>query len=472
VAARGRSLAPDNAEVVTAWIVEALTAGDLAEAGRAVVTLSPAATDESAYAQRVLGELARQREDFARAKTHFENAVRLEGALGVNEVPLGLVLLHSTDRAIRARGIALLEKWAPDAEWGTTAIRTLLDYATANDDGPGMHRWADALLTRADRTNADIPMALRSLAHAHPVRYQEVLAALQRDHSVSPEAATKLMAWLNEIGRSSDVVIWMRTLPQDAMKRPPLAVLGAEALRATADWDGLHAWIDDANWGASSEFLRWLYALELAHHRGDAPLEAQYRRSLENYTQLNAARALFAATTLFGWGRDDAAESLGWIAAEQDGGDVTIQALGTLARFYQVNKDADGQFRVFRRWHTLQPQDRNVANNLAYFAALTRREERLAEQLARENLRLDPQNTTYAATLGFVLLARQQAAAAKDILAPFASLAAESPALNFAWGLTLAHNGQHREAQAFLARIDLTDLAEPERVLVKAALDH
>jgi Flp pilus assembly protein TadD len=165
----------------------------------------------------------------------------------------------------------------------------------------------------------------------------------------------------------------------------------------------------------------------------------------------------------------DEAEVLWWAAADQ-GGPNAIQALGTLARYYQVRRDAEGQYRAFRQLHFAHPQDADVSNNLVYFAALTGHDGSLAERLAAENLARDPQNLTYLATRAFVLFMDGRASDALALLKPRAAEVEKSPALAFAYGLALAGTGNKAEARALLGKNLQATLATREADLIKTAL--
>ena len=98
--------------------------------------------DKSAQAQRLLGELDRRKVRLTAAKKHFEAALRLDGPIANNEVPLGIILLNATDPAERKHGLDLLAKWTTDREWGAVALRLLLQDALANNDRPALRQWA------------------------------------------------------------------------------------------------------------------------------------------------------------------------------------------------------------------------------------------------------------------------------------------------------------------------------------------
>jgi len=464
-------LAPGNSPLLIAWAAEALRADLVAEAGQALDQVPPVDLEKSPDAQRLLGELARREALFDDAKKHFENALLIDGPVAIDEVPLAVILLNAKDAAERGRGLKLLEKWTTDREWGAVVLRTLLGDAQTQGDLDAMAKWAEALRNNASFTNGDMPDYLATLARANPSRFAEVLTSMEKDHSVNPEAATRLLSWLNQIGRSEEAMRWAKTLPQDALRRPPLTLAVAEALRKTADWSALQAWTQGENWGTEGEFLRWAYGMQAARELNNETQAAELWKTLYSHAQLNGVHALFAASTLYSWGRETDAEALWWRAAEQEG-TTAIEALGSLARHYQVRRDADGQYRVFRRLHLLRPSDPSVGNNFSFFAALTGHEQRIAEQIARENFKQQPQNPIYVATLAFNLFMQGHATESLALLTPLAGKNDHSPAFSFVHGLALAGTGKKTEARALLDKIPVNTLTTREVEVIQTALGN
>jgi len=466
---RAAELAPADPAVVTGWAAAALQAGQVEEAERALGRIPIELQAGSPHVQRMRGELARRESRLTAALHYFEAARRLEGPAAINEVPLGLILLNATNPAEHQRGFALLEKWAADRQWGATALRTLLEDALTRGDAAATRQWAEALRTHPGCTVADMPRCLLAFAQVDARHYAEVLAALKKDHAATPQGAAQLLSWLNQIGRGADAVEWMRSLPAGPMQRPPLVVAAAEALRQAGDWPALRAMTDGQDWGEDANFLRWTYGLQAAQMLGENRPVDELWATLYSHAEVNGAHGFFAASLLYSWGRRQEAEDLWWRVAQQEG-QIAIDALGSLARHFQVQRDADGQYRVFRQLNLLRSQDRAVGNNFAFFAALTDRDPRQAEQISRENLAAEPANQVFAATRAFVLLRQSQPAEALALLRPLAAGADKSPALAFAYGLALAGANRKAEAHALLDRLPPATLTRREVELIKAAL--
>ncbi len=468
-ARQASNLEPENAELLIAWATEALRADRPQQAEQVLARVPADELDRSSQAQRLLGELARRKVRLTAAKKYFEAALRLDGPIANDEVPLGIILLNATDATERKHGLDLLAKWTADPEWGVVALRLLLQDALARNDRPALLQWAEALRLNPGCTVGDMPTCLLALARADEARFSAVLAGLEKDHAVSPEAATQLLSWLNQIGRSADAVRWMQTLPPAGLQRPPLAVAAAEALRQTADWPALQAWTDGKNWGPEADFLRWAYGLKAARMLDDRAQAEELWRTLYSHAQLNSVHALFAGSTVYTWGMIPEAEALWWRAAGQEG-KIAIEALGSLVRHYQQQRDADGQYRVFSQLHLLQPHDAAIGNNFAFFAALTGREQRTAEEVARANLTAAPLNPNYAATYAFILFTQNRSNEALAGLKPLAPETSHSESVAFAYGLALAGTGNKATAKTVLGKLDPATLTLTEVELIKQTL--
>ena len=470
-ASRAARLAPENPDLTLGWAAEALRANLPEEADKALDKLPPEVFMHSPFALRLRGELARRQLRLNVALGCFETALRLEGPLAINEVPLGLILIRSTGTATRQRGLALLTKWTGDLEWGPAALRTLLEDAVAADDRPAMLKWSEALRTHPRCTVGDMPNCLFALSKADANRYREVLAGLERDHAVTPQAAAQLLGWLNQIGRHADAVRWFPTLPAPAMQQPPLAVLAAEALRATAGWTELADRTGSQNWGTEFEFLRWAYAREAALALGQSQRAGELWLTLFNHTRLNSVHGLFVAANLYSWGRTAEAEQIWWQVSE-NGGKTATDSLAALTRHYQLQRDAEGQYRTFRQLHFLKPEDAAIGNNYAFFALLTERDQRIADEITRANLAAAPANETYVATRTFALLRHGRAHDALTLIAPLGTQSGRSPAVAFAYGLALAENHRKDEARPLLHGLPPESLTLREVDLIKSALQE
>lgn len=446
---------------------DALVVNQLAEAEAAVSRAMDRSKTPLARAERIAGEIARQRGDLASARAHFEAALRIGGVLPDSEIPLGLVLAAGPVSADRARGVALLEKWAGDPGWGVEAIRPLLEMAVTANDAARMRRWADALLVHPRRGTSDVFNSLLALSRADAERFATALAAEEKAADSDPGRVTELMSWLAGMERGAEAIRWARSLPATVTEVPPVAVAWADALRLTGDWRGLRELSDGKNW-EQLDFLRQAYRALAAQRLGDDGQYTQLWESLSEAARRNGGQGAFLAGVVYSWGWQSEAVGLWELAAGQPG--LAINALGALARHYQVVRDAEGLQRTFRQLYDLRGSDPAIANNYAYLSALVRRFDPRAEEAARQNREAHPENPDYRATAAFLLLQGGRAKEALALLEPVAAQLITSPARSFTYGLVLAANGRAAEARTVLAKVERAALTLREEEMLNAAL--
>lgn len=475
-AQRAAQLAPSRLDLALALCGAYLAAGDQASASRTLDSLPPELVSASDYALRLRGEIARRAGRWVDAADYFANARKIGGGVAVNEIPLGLVLLRIGTETARQEALALLGKWTGDPEWGVEALRPLLAEALRDADRTALRRWADALLIHPRASTADVPVVLNALCRSDETRYFAVLASLQRDYIGEPMRASLLLGWLVQIGRAEDAIAWATTLPEAVTRRAPGVVNLAEARRVSGQWAELAAWTANEPWSEDVEFLRMIYAWEAATQQADSASVARTWGELQNQARQRTASALFAANTLYAWGRVEPALALWETAAQQP--ETAWLALGAILRHAQITDDAIGQYRVFRRLNNLRPDDTDVANNLAYFAALTGEDRMGAVKLSRLTLQKAPSREAYQITAALAELRRGEPALALKLLDPFAIGAIKevepAPGFDFTYALALAEAGRKDEALPRLARLlsATSGLSKAERALATEAFDR
>jgi tetratricopeptide (TPR) repeat protein len=465
------SYRPDE---VIAWAEASILSDDVDQAQEALGFLNSTTAHGSPRALRVSGELARRSGQFAVARDDFQAALAADRAAGVqdvaaDEVPLGIVCLQTGSSDDRGRGQSLLGRWAPDDRWGVAALRALLADAQAHVDRKATAHWAGDLRGHPRCTLGDIPTCLRALSDSDPSSFGDMLAQLEAKGRSNPAQAAQLMGWLTEAGQGDEAIRWSGSLDPNGVRRPPVALGVAEALRTRSRWPELKTWVERCEWGTELGFIGWAYGFVASRQLGDEGGALSYWNSLSAHARLSPAHALFAGDSLYAWGYPKEASELLWIAAERP--DQSYMALGTLARLYQVQRDALGQYKAFSRLNGLRPADRNIANNFAYFGALTDQgsQERI-RRLAEENFSHEPGSLAYRATYAFVLVWSGQASRAMALLEPVAHDWRKSPAVAFAYGATLANLGRKSEAKEVLDSLDPRGMSIQEADWIRTAL--
>jgi hypothetical protein len=418
--------------------------------------------------------VARRRQRFAEARDDFQAALREDISAGAptlapDDVPLGIVSLQTGVAEDRVRGQAVLTKWASDPAWGVEALRALLADAVAHGDRKSAALWAENLRMNRRCTLGDVPVCLHALADSDTAAYQAMLGPLEEQSRSEPTRATLLLGWLAQIGQGEEAVRWGQSLDPAEAGKPPVAPAIAEALRVTGRWSDLQAWAEMGDWGRDLEFMQWAYGMVAASRLGDKSKQDSLWVSLRDNGVANPAHALFAGDSLYAWGFPRESAELLWSAADR--ADLAYEALGSLARLYQVQRDAEGQYRAFSRLHAMRPYDRRIANNYAYFAALTDLGSQThVEPIAKDNYLHEPGNLAFRSTYAFVLVWSGQASRAMKLMTPVSREWKKSPAVAFAYGAALAGLGRKSEAKEVFDSLDPRSLDPKETDWIQTAL--
>jgi hypothetical protein len=458
---------------VLAWAEAAILNDDIEQAAQAESYLDPMSR-ASPRALRIAGEIARRGRNFGDARDKFQAALQADVAAGVpspamDEIPLGIACLQTGSAADEERGLTLLQKWSANANWGAEALRALLADAEARHDGAAIARWGEALRIHPRCTLGDIPVCLKAFEESDPARYRVVLGQLEGRSGANPTEAAQLIGWLNEIGESAEAVRWGQSLGPAISRKPPVIQGVAEGLRKLRRWSDLADWVERGEWGQEVAFIGWGYGLLAARQLGDDAKAASLWQTLFDDGRSSPAHALFLGDSLYSWGYPQDAAALLWAASERP--ELAYQALGTLARLYQIQRDAVGEYRAFSRLNTIRPSDRSIANNFAYFAAITSLgSQTQVQKIAADNFNREPGNIDFRSTYAFVLAWSGQAAQAMAIMEPVAHEWKKSPAIAFAYGAALAGVGRKPEAKEVFDSLNPRGLTPQETDWIRTAL--
>ena len=463
--------APD---LVLSWAEAALLAEEPEEVERAFGRLDQAFIASSSRALRDRGEAERRLGEWAKAVADFEHARSVDQAAGVSslavdEVPWAISLLGTGALPDRQKAQGLLAPWTSDPLWGAEALRTLLGDALVHPDLEARVRWATELRRHPRFALGDLSAYLNGMAAGDPKAFDAAVAGLKTWSLGSPPKTAQVMGILNQLGRAEMTLAWAESIPPEVTKAPPLAIAVAEALRVSRQWRELDQWVAACHWGKDFEFMRWLYGMVAARQLGDPAKAESLWRTLQSGALLNGGEALIAADSLYGWGATPEATALLWSAADKPG--TGIQALGTLARLYQVKRDAEGQYRVFAKLASLRPNDPDVVNDYVLFATLTGKGNSSdIEAQARTNFEKKPGNVSYRATWAFVLCWLGRPTEALRVMAPVSGDWKTSVPVAWSYGLALAGVGRKDEARQVFDAITPDDLSFAAVEWAKTAL--
>ncbi len=308
-------------------------------------------------------------------------------------------------------------------------------------------------------------------SRADEEHFQAMLAEIRALLAPSQLRTAQLLDWLGEMGGAAGAerLALARSVSAPLTRSPPLFVAVAETYRKQALWDELKHWTQAADWGRQIAVVRAAYAFH-ADRRLGAAREAQLDwGEVCRLASGDGAQAHFAARLLYAWGERAAAVELLWAAA--DSPEANVEALGMLARHYQAERDAAGQCRAFALLHALRPSDRAIANNYAFFAAVTKSGNGTeVERIARYNLAEEPSNAVFRSCFAFILASEGQPGEALRVLSPVSAKWKSSPAVAFAYAVALAGAGRAPEAREVGASLDPRGLTLEEVRLLACVL--
>lgn len=460
------ALEPNDAANRIALAGAALRFGQLDLARKTLDTVDATGRANVKYHQ-LAGALAIAEKKMSVAEMEFVAALQLEP----NNQPLALnlatVRLTSADLPTRQKARAELARLVEQKSLRLEALRALTSDALAGNSLVAAEKWAAQLRSEKDATFSDVLLYLEAIqkTDAGPA----ALHAAEANAIRSPATSAALIAWMNRHGMAQTGLDWGRALPKEILNAPLVPFAIAEAYSFLQDWNGLHAWVDEKNWG-EEEFLRLAALSHALHH-----LTPGDRASMESQTAWNAAlkatknrpeRLVAIAQLAEGWGYADEAANTWWLIA--NGNENAKEALAALQRLYKWKQNSHGLLRVAKRALELNPADLDAANNCASLGLLLNGDSsarRLALKLHAEN----PENAAFSSTYAFALFTEGKTSEALKEMETLEEAQLRYPAIAAYYFVMLVEGGLMEQAHSFLSDANKAQLLPEEQQLLTAA---
>jgi predicted Zn-dependent protease len=413
------------------------------------------------------GALAIAEKKMAAAEMEFAAALQLEPNNQQLALNLATVQLASADLPTREKARTELARLAEQTPSRVEALRALTSDALANNSPASAEKWAMQLRSEKGATFSDVLLFLETAQKTDAAEI--ALRDAETNATRSPATAAVLITWMNRHGMAQTGLDWGRALPKETLNAQPVPLAVAEAYSFLQDWNGLHAWVNDKNWG-EEEFLR-LAVLSHALHR----LTPGDRSSMESQTAWNAAlkatknrpeRLAAIAQLAEGWAYADNAADAWWLIA--NGNENAKEALVALQRLYKSKQNSHGLLRVAKRALELNPADLVAANNWASLGLLLNGDSsarRLATKLHAEN----PANAAFSSTYAFALFTEGKTSEALKEMETLKEAQLRHPAIAAYYFVMLVENGKMERAHSFLSAANKAQLLPEEQQLLTAA---
>jgi predicted Zn-dependent protease len=460
------ALEPGVAANKIALASAAVRFGQLDLARKTLDAVDPIARANVKYHQ-LSGALAIAEKKSALAESEFAAALQLDPENTQFAMNLAAVRLTSADLPTRDKARAELTRLVGQTALRLDALRALTMDALANKSSGDAEKWAAQLRLEKSATFSDLLLYLEATQKTDAAA--PALHDAQENATRSPAIAAALITWMNRHGMAQAAREWGLALPKEILDAPPVPLAIAEAYSVLQDWSGLHAWVDEKNWG-EEEFLR-LAVLSHALHR----LTPGDRASMESQTAWNAAlkatkdrgeRVVALAQLAEGWGYAGEAADAWWLIA--NGNENAKEALAALQRLYKAKQDSHGLLRVAKRAVELNPADLVAANNCASLGLLLNPDSaarRLATKLHAEN----PANAAFSSTYAFALFTEGKTSEALREMETLKEPQLRHPSIAAYYFVILVENGKMERAHSYLSAANKAQLLPEEQQLLTAA---
>jgi hypothetical protein len=460
---RVAQLSPRDAAAHLAWARTAARFGQFASA-RVALDGVPPADRANAHYQQLAGGVSVGLGKPKEAGAFYAEAFRLEPASELHQFNHASWRLEfDPDPARKTEADAALNKLTGSASYGVAARRVLMNYAATGRKWDAALAQSSVLTKNPGATPPDWATHLNALA---ALKHADLETELARGQAAAKEPllATAILHWMHTHGRTEAALAWAARLDPKVAADPNVAVVVADGLEVTQQWERLRAHTREGDW-KDKEALRFAYTARAQRQLGDlAGAGVNWIGAAAAARSPDSAEQLILRAARWGWKRE-AVEVL-WKMAE---GPHAAWALSALHRRYQSELDAEGLLRVATKLAELDPANDAARNNVAALSLLLDRKIEESVKMAAQLHAAHPKSIGIASTHAFALHKSGHGAEGLKILQSFKPEELRHPAIAVTYGLLLAEAGRP-EAREFLEIAAKAPLLPQEKTLVEKAL--
>src|SRR3989440_7787607 len=265
---------PDNIDSQLSLASAALRFGQIDLARKTLERVAPRAQNMASF-HIVAGWLARAEGNVAEQEQQFGIALKQEPKNDLYKFNLAAMQIHSQDADKSAQARTILERLTQNPQFRTGALRALLNDAVDRNDLQDADRFAQQLQMSPQVGFGDYLLCLNFYRKLDAKKFDALL------EKVKPVAARNsgdlglLMDWMNDNGRSAEVVKWMDKLPAPTTTKPPPAIAIAAAFAEQKNWSRLRRWTRSESWG-NDDYLRLAYQGFAARQSRQSSADAEF----------------------------------------------------------------------------------------------------------------------------------------------------------------------------------------------------
>lgn len=458
-------LLPHSDEDKISWAKSALQFDEPAIAEKALAGVTEAGKASGAFhAATALLDQARHQTE--KAEAEWNEAVRLSPGDKSYQLQLGIAQSRSTDRTRQREGEAILQRLRNDAEQRAAATRALIsEGVTRRADPTQLVRWARELQAYPEASFSDRLLYLDLLHQTHDPLFSSYLDDVEKSALSRPADLAALLSWMSQSNLNLVALEYIKAFPPDVSQKWPVVPAIAEVYTRLNDWRKLETTLTSAKWG-ESDFLRHAY-LALAAEKESKPAvrEREWSAAIKGAGG-SSESAMMLFRTISPWHWEAETVDLLWTLTSYP--DKKAEAFATLYQLYSKKNDTQGLYKLLLRLHQSDPNDLNIANNLAQVSLLLNADVASARKLAADVYAKGPTNPVYVTTYAYALLSKGDARAGAKVIESLPPGQLQNPAVSAYYGFCLAALKDPR-AEEFLERGRAAPLLPEEKALLEKA---
>jgi cytochrome c-type biogenesis protein CcmH/NrfG len=369
------------------------------------------------------------------AQTEFATSLKLDPSNEQVQLESAILNIEAPDAAAREAARQTLERLRGVQSTHIGALRTLAAiYARSGQTGLAVPL-AKELAADPKATFQDRLVYLTILRISGSADFTPYLSGLQQDAETTPLNAAMLAGWMNTHRLALLARDWLRKLPADMTRKPPVALKLAESDILAEDWDALMALTKDPDW-ESFEFMRLAYLSRAFLEKGNPDASAVQWDAAVALANSKPGQLDTLEKTAASWGWDGRLEKLLWsIAASSN---HPQEALQTLAGRYEKVGDTRDLYHVMSELLDHDVTNSQLKNDWAMLSLLLQADPNGAVQAAEDLYDANSTNPHVAATYAFALFMTNRTDDALAVMQKLPQTDLDIPSISAYYGILLA----------------------------------
>lgn len=445
--ARLNIIRPGDAENALAWAHDALKIGDVEGAEDALAVLKPADQSGATY-HDLAAKVAMGKKDFAKAESHWTDAVRLDPNSDDCKLNLATLQVRSRSASVREAAIKTLESLTGNPAHRVIALRILIEDAMNHREFSRARSLADRLVAIPDAPFSDRLGRLAVLRGQSAPDAPKFLEQLRDESLQNPEQLSVLLDWMNQNDLPLLVSDWVPALPPTLASKPPVSLAVADAYGRGREWTKLKALVERASW-KGLDHVRLAHLAHALDNLGNViAAKTTWGRAIAE-CQEKPERLAFLVRLALAWRWDEPAElALRKLAADERTPLWVLDALWNIAR---KSDDSAELHRLSRLILKARPKNPAARNNFIRLSLLRHMDEGSTPELAAALFKENPTDIACAMTYALSLFLKDKVYEAVETMQAFPADQLRAPEAALYYGIFLQASGESAKADEFFA---------------------